>query len=65
MKLQIVLTEQDDGRWFGRIPDSDDGNGNTLEAIQNTAQDALNCLLEQAIDPEANCSYAYDYPNLS
>lgn len=45
--IQIILTKQSDGRWFGRIPFSDDGHGNEIDACLETPQQTLDCLLEQ------------------
>lgn len=47
MRLQFIITEQADGRWFGRIPDSDDGNGNEIDCCLETPEAALSSLKEQ------------------
>lgn len=44
---QFILTEQSDGRYFGRIPDSDDGNGNEIDCLQDTPENALQVLKNQ------------------
>lgn len=46
--IQFIITEQDDGRFYGRIPESDDGNGNEIDCLQPTPEEALKSLLEQA-----------------
>lgn len=33
--------------WFGRIPDSDDNNGNELDCLMLSPEQALKCLQEQ------------------
>ena len=45
--MQIILTKQDNGRWFGRINGSDDGNGNEIDCLLSTPERALNSLLKQ------------------
>lgn len=45
-KKQIVLTLQGDGRWYGRIPDSNDGHGNELDAMLDTPEETLAVLLK-------------------
>lgn len=41
------LAKQSNGRWFGRIEDSDDGNGNEIDCYLYTPEQALQSLLEQ------------------
>ncbi len=45
--MQIILTEQSNGKWYGRIPNSNDGNENEIDCCLNTPEEALKCLLEQ------------------
>jgi len=45
--MQFILTRQSDGRYFGRMPDSDDGNGNEIDCLQETPELALESLLRQ------------------
>ncbi len=45
--MTIVLTKQNNGRWFGRIPGSDDGHGNEIDCLLYTPEQALQSLLEQ------------------
>ena len=51
--MQIILTKQkSDGRWYGLIPDSDDGNGNEMDACWDNPHDTLQCLLDQLKENE-------------
>jgi hypothetical protein len=45
--IKISMSKQDDGRWYGRIPNSDDGNGNEIDACLYTPMQTAICLLEQ------------------
>lgn len=45
--MQIILTQQSDGKWYGRIPDSDDGYGNEIDCLFNTPEESLKSLKEQ------------------
>lgn len=46
--MQIILTYKPiDGRWFGRIKNSDDGHGNEIDCYLYTPKQVLASLLEQ------------------
>jgi hypothetical protein len=45
--IQFIITEQHSGSWFGRIPESDDGQGNEIDCLQQTPEEALKSLKEQ------------------
>ena len=45
--MKIILTKTSNGRWFGRIEDSDDGNGNEMDCYLYTPEQALQSVLEQ------------------
>ncbi len=44
---QFIITKQEDGRYYGRIPNSDDGHGNEMDACFDTPEETLNSLIEQ------------------
>ncbi len=45
--MKIILVKKENGRWFGRIVDSDDGHGNEIDCFLYTAEEALASLLLQ------------------
>lgn len=45
--IQYIITEQNDGRFYGRIPDSDDGHGNEIDSLWPTPEEALRSLQMQ------------------
>lgn len=49
--MKIFLEQQLNGRWFGLIKDSDDGNGNEIDCLLSTPEEALKCLLDQIQNP--------------
>ena len=46
-RYTICLSQQEDGRWYGRLEGSHDGQGNECDCLTRTAQEALEDLLEQ------------------
>jgi hypothetical protein len=45
--MKIILNKQSNGRWFGRIEDSDDGNENEIDCYLYSAEQSLKSLLDQ------------------
>lgn len=45
--IQFVITEQPDGRFYGKVPGSDDGHGNEIDCLFTTPTEALESLLAQ------------------
>lgn len=44
---QFIITKQPGGRYYGRIPNSDDGHGNEIDCLQETPEKALKSLMIQ------------------
>ncbi len=45
--MQYIITLQSNGRWYGRIPESDDGYGNEIDCLFYNPREALSSLIEQ------------------
>ncbi len=45
--MKIILKQQKNKRWFGRIENSDDGHGNEIDCLLYTPEQALESLLRQ------------------